>query len=861
LFWYARTHTIRRMGTDRGTCRARWTRAAGIGALLGALTLGAGAASEAQAADPLARDARYALVHGCYALRSAQTGKLVVKAAGGYAATAGAAADAEGFRMQATGLGTYLLYGRSADFLATDGAGVVTVDEPGPAADFTVAPTAANTAFTLVSAGGRALVTDPGGRLTLAAPDATRDAGAFTFVPASGCAVFPEAELNTSGAPAKGRTPYSEATGLVDAHMHMMAFEFLGGDLHCGKPWSPYGVTRALPTCSEDNLVNQQGEIVVDNFLAGTANPAEPQDPVGWPTFNDWPEHRSLTHEQSYYKWLERAYLGGLRVFVNLFVENHALCTLYPVKHNSCNEMASVRLQAKRLRQLQDYVDAQEGGPGKGWFRIVKDPFQARRVINAGKLAVVPGIEVSNLFDCGLANGTPTCDRAAVDRGLAEAYNELGVRDMELINKFDNGFGGVAGDGGTTGVIVNTGNKLETGSFWDLETCTGPAEDSDHEQYTLPGTGRDELLGRALDLLGTGGATPVYPPPPHCNKRGLTDVGEYLVRGMMKRGMIVDPDHLSVVARRALLAVTESDDYSGVISSHSWSTEDAYPRLYKAGGFVAPYAGNTQSFLKAWQQIKPGRDPRYVFGFGWGADMNGFGGQGGPRNGPDPVTYPFKSFDGSVTFERQKTGQRTFDINKDGVAHYGLYPDWLQDLRNIGGQAIIDDMARGSEAYLQMWERAVGITPEFQVRREARLRFGRAGLGLVKLGVEPEELLRGAGQPASRKGRVWSYRVKGRGNAAARVRAVFSPSQRVALVTSVAPRHRVGGVGKGSASATLTGRARVFAPGILVQDAGAGRRYVFGVGAGRVRWTAVATSAATRGPATLRAYLRLAGLR
>ena len=73
-----------------------------------------------------------------------------------------------------------------------------------------------------------------------------------------------------------------------------------------------------------------------------------------------------------------------------------------------------------------------------------------------------------------------------------------------------------------------------------------------------------------------------------------------------------------------------------------------------------------------------------------------------------------------------------------------------------------------------MWERAVGIAPEFKVRREARLRFGRAGLGLVKLGVAPEELLRGAGQPAARKARVWSYRVK-RGNGAARVKAVFSP--------------------------------------------------------------------------------------
>ena len=80
------------------------------------------------------------------------------------------------------------------------------------------------------------------------------------------------------------------------------------------------------------------------------------------------------------------------------------------------------------------------------------------------------------------------------------------------------------------------------------------------------------------------------------------------------------------------------------------------------------------------------RDPRFYYGFGWGADMNGFGSQGGPRNGPNPVTYPFKSFDGKVTIDKQRSGQRVYDINVDGVAHYGLYPDWVEDLRKLAGR-------------------------------------------------------------------------------------------------------------------------------------------------------------------------------
>ena len=50
----------------------------------------------------------------------------------------------------------------------------------------------------------------------------------------------------------------------------------------------------------------------------------------------------------------------------------------------------------------------------------------------------------------------------------------------------------------------------------------------------------------------------------------------------------------------------------------------------------------------------------------------------------------------------------TFDINTDGVANYGLYPDWIEDLRHLAGDEIVNDMGRGAEAYLEMWERAAG---------------------------------------------------------------------------------------------------------------------------------------------------------
>jgi hypothetical protein len=258
---------------------------------------------------------------------------------------------------------------------------------------------------------------------------------------------------------------------------------------------------------------------------------------------------------------------------------------------------------------------------------------------------------------------------------------------------------------------------------------------------------------------------PAYGPPPHCNSRGLTSIGQYLVTQMMNKGMIIDPDHMSVAARNSTLDMIEARRYGGVVSSHSWSTPDAYKRILKLGGVVTPIAEGSEEMVKEWKTFKAERNPAYYYGIGWGADFNGFHKLGGPRadNGKDPVTYPFKSFDGRVTFARQRTGTRVFDINEMGVAHYGLYPDWIEDLRHIAGDQIVKDLAQGSEAYLEMWERAVGVAPRYRCKSR-RLHFSRAGLGPVAFGISAEDELRSAGQPVARVGRTFTYCVRGGGS-------------------------------------------------------------------------------------------------
>lgn len=54
-------------------------------------------------------------------------------------------------------------------------------------------------------------------------------------------------------------------------------------------------------------------------------------------------------------------------------------------------------------------------------------------------------------------------------------------------------------------------------------------------------------------------------------------------------------------------------------------------------------------------------------------------------------------------------GRRTFDFNVDGLAHYGMLPDLLQDLRNIGVEdRTFEALFSSAEAYLATWEKAEG---------------------------------------------------------------------------------------------------------------------------------------------------------
>ncbi|RVU23072.1 hypothetical protein EOT10_18575 [Streptomyces antnestii] len=499
----------------------------------------------------------------------------------------------------------------------------------------------------------------------------------------------PDAQINVTGEPFKGTDAQGNVRGYVDAHDHIMANEGFGGRLICGKPFSEQGVADALKDCPEHY---PDGSLAIFDMI--TKGGDGRHDPVGWPTFKDWPAHDSLTHQQNYYAGIERAWRAGQRVLVNDLVTNGVICSVYFFKDRSCDEMTAIRLEAQKSYDMQAFIDKMYGGPGKGWFRIVTDSAQAREVIKQGKLAVVLGVETSEPFGCKQVLDKAQCSKEDIDRGLDELY-KLGVRSMFLCHKFDNALCGVRFDSGALGTAINVGQFLSTGTFWKTEDCRGPQHDNPIGNAPAP---------QAEKELPKGEEVPTYASGAQCNTRGLTDLGAYAVRGMMKRNMMLELDHMSVKAADQAFDIMESESYPGVISSHSWMDAGWTERLYKLGGFAAQYMSGSAGFSGEARSKEALRE-KYHVGLGYGTDMNGVGGWPAPRGAdtPNPVKYPFRSTDGGSLIDKQITGERTWDFNTDGGAHYGMVPDWIEDIRIVGGQKVVDDLFSGAESYLRTW--------------------------------------------------------------------------------------------------------------------------------------------------------------
>jgi microsomal dipeptidase-like Zn-dependent dipeptidase len=700
----------------------------------------------------------------CVSLRADK--RWLVPNDGGYSWERDAEDDAARLRLQAADLGVYLLFDEAEQYLVAN-TELVTRE---PALQSELSRIVGDVIDeTLISGGEWALEPSSQGGVRYQLHNRRNDAWlgrdglvtdvddalAITLEPVEGCAVFPELSVDAAGTITK--TTFDDGTlyGIVDAHSHLLSNLAFGGGIYHGAAFHRLGVPHALPDCEVihgpagrhdffgyiyDGSGNStgdltavlgdlvEGELSVDNHLT-----------AGYPTFPDWPNAvKRSTHQVQYYRWLERAWMAGLRLEIQHATTNAIICNFMvgegvaPARYD-CEDMTAVDRIIDETWAMQRYIDAQHGGEGRGWFRIVQSPAEAREVIAAGKLAVVLGIETSDLFDCHLTPrpGGPVCDEAYVEAKLDEYY-ERGVRALFPNHKYDNRF--TPGDG--SGDFLELGNFFNSGHWTNkTDACPEPDMPRGFDGGAISFTDlnfprdvylsdpahdfsgfHDDPLDTAIEFVQEilGGATEGQ----FCQNGAFTDVGEALLMGMMARGMIIELDHLPAWSYKRAFEILEEHDYpaAGTHGRH-WDG-----RIYALGGISTVGLGRCHDAADPGSSIRgvtesaaritaQGGYPGTPMGF----DLNGFAGSRGPRFAEgacsteqlNPITWPFESYAGDVTFAQPQLGERSVDFNTEGMIHIGLLPELIEDARRDAvSDADLEPLFRSAEAWIRMWELA-----------------------------------------------------------------------------------------------------------------------------------------------------------
>ena len=559
-------------------------------------------------------------------------GDYVAKAAGTYNANAAIGA-AEKFHMRATDLGKYLFYGPAPDFMARNVLNTVApAASPSDDADWTISEEGA--AFRIVNeTSGRDLAAVRGRQIGPLPPEPAAPPGCSPSTPVDRLRRLPRGRGQRRRRPAHGRA-HSEVRGTIEGHMHRMAFEFLGGHAHCGRPWHRFGAPYALLDCADHQPTGcycVAGERPLRHPPATTGRLAH---------IRRLAAHDQLTHQQSYYKWLERACRGGLRVFVNLLVENRVLCELYPIKHGEQlrRDGRASGARPSACGRCSATSTPRAAGParaGSGSSRAVRGPAgnqrrQARRDHGNGGLGALR-------LPIFAPTRRPSATRPTSTPG-STSY-DLGIRQLELINKFDNA---LAASRATahTGTITNSGNSRRRAASGTSSPASDP-QNHDHSPTAIEHND-DQVIANGLAPSRRGPCASRLRPGAALQPARPPRLGEHAVRRIMHKKMIFDPDHMSVIARNEALDVVEPRHPGS--SPRTAGAPPTHPRIPALGGVITPYAGGFRGLRRqvADKQSRATTSWPQFFGLGYGADRNGFGAQGDPRGAgvPNPVTYP-----------------------------------------------------------------------------------------------------------------------------------------------------------------------------------------------------------------------------
>jgi microsomal dipeptidase-like Zn-dependent dipeptidase len=533
--------------------------------------------------------------------------------------------------------------------------------------------------------------------------------------------------------------------GFADLHAHPMANLAFGGKFLHGAPdiGSLMPVTDdcrtqvrapniqvALSNCMGThgglNLhdpfnINKCGDelrdIILKPYEVGNQAQSKHDKDVGGAStmFKEWPAWNDISHQTMWVDWIRRTYENGLRVMVALAVNNQTTAAMFSGPGDGPNDdKGSADLQ---IDEIKAFV-----GRHNDFMKVARSPDDVRSIVSEGKLAIIIGVEVDNI---GNFNALVKAGQAVTEKMVATEIQRLYDKDVRYvfpIHVTDNPFGGAA--------LYNDNfvmsNIREFGDCFQLDG-TQP-EDGIEYHYKNPVS----ALIWAGSIVKTGIIFSNYtclnqnPFPSNKNRKGLTDLGKFALKELMKRGMMIDVDHMSQNAVNESFKIAQSfptwyplnsghndlrEDAESIQRAENKRTREQYRTIIKTGGMLGiGWNSDAVGFANSYKSIMTEAGFRNC---GLGTDMNGLVKAPKPRYADSHVVYDnnFKQCCTEIDYGFTKS-KRCWDYNNEGVAHYGLIPDFLKDVQNVGGDQIITTLYHSAEEFAEMWGRCVRVSQQ-----------------------------------------------------------------------------------------------------------------------------------------------------
>jgi microsomal dipeptidase-like Zn-dependent dipeptidase len=506
--------------------------------------------------------------------------------------------------------------------------------------------------------------------------------------------------------------------GFVDMHTHPRNDLAFGTELFYGSPCGDISVS--LKNCNSyhggygmfDNpkgnifrnqLVNQ----AEGGFCGHTEHPRE-----GYPNFTYWPSFCSIFHQQMWVDWIERAHQGGLNIMVALATHSHCMADAAETSgpYDDKTVMDSSVEGIKNLVNQSSFME------------VALSPEDVRRIVGAGKLAVILGVEMDNLgnfynpVEKKNAVYNPNPSWVEVQTEIDRLW-KLGVRYILPIHITNNIFGGAA----LYESSFNISNKYNNGvEFIPEEVNTRETGIGFQLEHPIVSNNIEASFLAKIIFGLVGGILPdvVNPSRPenytywsskngfgHRNSLGLTLMGKQALSYMMQKGFIIDVDHISEKGVTELMDFCLLHNYP-LNSGHNELREEGgnennrtelqYRQIIQTGGMIGlGHAGMAHAFVKRWRRTLGVVGLKNV---AIGTDVNGFF--------PLPAVDTTLTIKYDATLKKCTTGNRIWDINVDGFAQYGLFPDYIRSWEAAGlTETEKNTFMLSAEYFTQMWER------------------------------------------------------------------------------------------------------------------------------------------------------------